>query len=398
MISTDGRKVSSFALDSSTLSHKLQPKIPQAECGNRPTEGKEGRPLPQSGAEGASGLSAFHISPLVWKETSLPAWDSVTGYGDFISHWRDCRVPVYQQSPSVIVEPKAIVTETGTLAKVVTERLKVDSNSRQKPAKRGSIATFTKGSKRRLLRLLAKTEKKARPHFVTLTYPDCFPTDPKEVKRHLDNLGKRFRRKWASGAFVWRMEYKARLSGENVGQIAPHLHLLAWGVDYRELRDWLPESWYEIVDSGDEKHLAAGTSVEFLHSWRGVMHYASKYLAKEIEAGLSTTYAGRWWGVIGRGELPLSAVVVVKLTALQAIKATRVGRKMLKMKSKSLRYGLTWLVDGKNFADYIDFLTDSELSGAMAGESNTKNNTRQANIVALNQASRAEKSRLFASA
>ena len=58
---------------------------------------------------------------------------------------------------------------------------------------------------------------------------------------------------------------------------------MVWGIDYLNLLFWVPSAWYKSVRSGDIKHLRAGTRVERVRSWRGVMAYASKYMGK-IEA------------------------------------------------------------------------------------------------------------------
>lgn len=86
-----------------------------------------------------------------------------------------------------------------------------------------------------------------------------------------------------------------------MGEIAPHFHLLVWNVDYKNLREWIPQNWYEVVGSGDEKHLAAGTRVERVRSSRGVLFYTAKYICKSdsyVMAGW-----GRYWGVVNRDML-----------------------------------------------------------------------------------------------
>jgi len=290
----------------------------------------------------------------------------VEGLGVFLADYELLAVPLEREEvhrPEIVV-PKLIIAEDGSIAKVVKERAKVAVTGASQGAQRGVVQTFSKASRRRLLRLLAKTDKADRPLFVTLTYPDDFPDNPREIKRHLDAFGKRFRRKFPAGAFIWKLEYKARKSGQNTGKIAPHFHLLAWGGTYKDMLGWVSGSWAGVVKSEDEKHLKAGTNVEKLRSWRGVMAYASKYIAKvnveELPEGV-----GRFWGVVGRDNLPLSGVLVVTLTALQAIKATRLGRKYLSISGKNLQYGLTFLIDGKAMVKYAEWL----LGGFEGGES-----------------------------
>jgi len=85
----------------------------------------------------------------------------------------------------------------------------------------------------------------------TVTYPDDFPWDGREIKRHFDNLGKRLARKGIK--YISVMEFQERGAG--------HFHIFTTKpVD----RQWIAKAWYEIVDSGDEKHLKAGTSVQYI--------------------------------------------------------------------------------------------------------------------------------------
>jgi hypothetical protein len=82
-----------------------------------------------------------------------------------------------------------------------------------------------------------------------------------------------------------------------------------------QLRTWVSESWYQIVGSGDERHLRAGTQVVRVKSWRGARGYAAKYLGKletlqtsaGREAGQPSGNIGRLWGVWYRALLPITA-------------------------------------------------------------------------------------------
>jgi hypothetical protein len=100
--------------------------------------------------------------------------------------------------------------------------------------KRGVIKRFSEGSRRRLLRALSRTQRDKLPVFVTLTYPDGFPGDPRRWKDDLKAWVKRVIRQFPDCAGFWKLELKVRQSGVNQGAVAPHFHLLLWG---------LPESW-----------------------------------------------------------------------------------------------------------------------------------------------------------
>jgi hypothetical protein len=130
--------------------------------------------------------------------------------------------------------------------------------------------------------------------FICLTYPSEWPRDGRKVKRDLDTFGKRARR--VGACFAWALEYQTRG--------APHFHLLARfpeGWDVRRVREWVAVNWFEVVGSGDEKHLAAGTRVELVNVPECAGWYISHYLGKEYQKTPppDVTLPGRMWGMIG---------------------------------------------------------------------------------------------------
>jgi len=130
--------------------------------------------------------------------------------------------------------------------------------------------------------------------FICLTYPADWPKDGRTVKRHLDTFGKRCRR--ISAFFAWALEYQSRG--------APHFHLLARfpdGWDVGKVRGWVALNWFEVVGSGDEKHLHAGTSAECVNNAECAGWYISHYLGKEYQKTVpeGVTLPGRMWGMVG---------------------------------------------------------------------------------------------------
>lgn len=177
---------------------------------------------------------------------------------------------------------------------------------------RGHISGFSKASRRRLQRLLASVDQDRQrvPLFVTLTYPAEFPTDPAVCAAHLRAFRARMHRKYGKFAAVWRKEYQCRG--------APHYHLLLF-LDRppEELRADVSRFWYQVVGSGDERHLRAGTQVVEVKSWRGARGYAAKYMGKLETLQPGTEFplfqgagsTGRLWGVWYRALLPITAEV-----------------------------------------------------------------------------------------
>lgn len=255
-------------------------------------------------------------------------------------------------------EPEAAYLEVAVGGGVVTvkpERPPGAGGFSGEPGGAGRVvAGFSRQSKNRLTRLIATTDKAKRPVFATLTYPDEFSRDEGVWKRHLDSFGKRFRRLFPGGSFIWRIEFKDRKSGVAAGEIAPHFHLLVWGTGLYEFRQFAGVAWGGVVQSGDERHLRAGTSSERVRTWNGVMSYVSKYVAKEED--YPPGWTGRAWGVVGRENLPLVPVVRFLLDPEHAVRMVRLGRKLLRLTGKTLIYGLTFLVDPERILDYWEIL------------------------------------------
>jgi hypothetical protein len=215
---------------------------------------------------------------------------------------------------------------------------------------RGVVFEFSKKSRWRLMQTLGKIQKSLIPLFITLTYPDNFP-DKKEVwRKHINTLGKRFtRRGWSA---IVRKEFKRRLSGENAGKLAPHFHLLVWGASLAEMRSFLPVAWYEIVNSGDEKHLEAGIGVEEIKTWNGVLYYVSKYMAKVTEDDLKAEFpegVGRFWSYINFDLIPWAEIEEVCQGDHAIIELFRLMRRYARMKGRGSNRSMTILCNNPDF-------------------------------------------------
>ncbi len=162
--------------------------------------------------------------------------------------------------------------------------------------KRKEIEGFSPASRLRLLKWLQSINRdkvKFQPLLATLTYGRVFPTDRETIKRHIDNFGKAFMRRYPQGCFIWKLEAQERG--------APHFHLLILNQGYVSHK-WVAATWNRII-AGDEHHLKAGTEVRRVRSWGGVISYASKYIGKA--GGVQLTGVGRHWGIVGRENLPV---------------------------------------------------------------------------------------------
>jgi hypothetical protein len=162
------------------------------------------------------------------------------------------------------------------------------------PLARGDITVLSRDSLRRLAFVAANTDATFRT-MATLTYPRDFEADGAIVKYHLKKLLQRLKRRGMQD-YLWFLEFQRRG--------APHFHILldlGLPADYpgrREMLSWLSAAWYEIVGSGDVRHLVAGTRWETLREADGGKRYALVYSKKPTQKRVPVAYrnVGRFWG------------------------------------------------------------------------------------------------------
>ena len=196
---------------------------------------------------------------------------------------------------------------------------------------RRPITGFSASSRRRMLRTLGTLDLAAVdgiPVFVTLTYPGDWraicPTG-REAKRQLDLFRRRWLRRWGVFPAVWKMEFQPRRRCPEEQRLAPHFHILATlptldpasGMPTPTMlstaREWVSQTWWEVVGSGDARHLRAGTQVlEADGSKPGrIIGYFAGYTAgksKEEQhlAPPDWPGLGRFWGVWGIPRIEVS--------------------------------------------------------------------------------------------
>ena len=208
---------------------------------------------------------------------------------------------------------KQIEIEAGALAR---ERARLHG-------KRGAITEFSRRSRGRLLRLVARLKPEASGLFLTMTYRQNM-RDHVLAKKHLDKLLRWLKYNYPEGAFVWRMEYQRR------GAI--HFHLLCFNVSFIEAGK-VTTYWQKLT--GDDSY----PDVQNIQNRRKATYYVSKYIAKVVEDEMSapawllaqaarsfpllvalgalaasgfiyvpylekSSFVGRFWGVVNRKNLP----------------------------------------------------------------------------------------------
>jgi len=146
------------------------------------------------------------------------------------------------------------------------------------------------------------------PLFYTTTYPNEWSDDPRQWKRDLKALFKRIDYKFENTSGTWRLEPQKRG--------APHFSGFLWGCDWLRTKagkKWFSEQWYEVVNSGDEKHLRAGTRIDHIENYfdEGLFQaifYLAKYQTKAEKGSIKQEFdypVGRYWGAFNRKNIAI---------------------------------------------------------------------------------------------
>lgn len=107
-----------------------------------------------------------------------------------------------------------------------------------------------------------------QPWMVTLTYADALGWKPEQVRDCLRLLRAWCHRRGFKLRYLWVMETKARKSGDQVGVIAPHYHLVVWLPHGEDCPAFDSMGWWSHGLTNKVKAVAAV---------RYVMKYASKF-------------------------------------------------------------------------------------------------------------------------
>jgi hypothetical protein len=180
--------------------------------------------------------------------------------------------------------------------------------------KRGKVVSFSDRSRSRLL-FTAFNASCDWLAFAVLTYPAEFPTDGHKVKRDIDALCKWLRRDYGA-KILWGIEFQTRG--------APHINLLS---DSFIPKGELGMRWFQIVGSGDFKHLLAGTRIEECRSSSHAAGYiAAAYSAKKSEQKTvppGFENVGRFWGASRGLVRPVKEEIFLVDDALPKVRALR---------------------------------------------------------------------------
>lgn len=167
--------------------------------------------------------------------------------------------------------------------------IRIDEEGKKRPRKGGGLRkTISKFSKKsaKNLKFHMNNSKVKFSNMITLTYPSEYSNNGTEIKYHLNRFTKFLKSKDCQ--YTWVIEFQKRG--------APHFHLIT---DTHIDKNEVSKVWYEIVNSGDEKHLQAGTRCEKLRLGRvGAKSYVRKYINKAEQKEVPEDYknVGRFWG------------------------------------------------------------------------------------------------------
>lgn len=199
--------------------------------------------------------------------------------------------------------------------------------SRHVNVRRGKVQGWSRKSRRRLLLRVCEIEWSTIPreqlYHVGLTYPqEVFP-DGRKLKRDFQAFRRRLDRLFRSYGLGWKLEFQRRGYPEfncvlRILDVPEEWQERFPGLSLRSqaflflLRHWVARSWYEVVGSGLEKHLRAGTEVSRpkARESRNMGLYMAKYMhkggSKEYQHNLPDGYEpGRWWGFVHPEMFPV---------------------------------------------------------------------------------------------
>ena len=170
------------------------------------------------------------------------------------------------------------------------ENSSVEDKQEKKETKEGTRSEITELTRKssEKMKFILRNSLCEFPCFITLTYPSHFPRSGKVCKKHLNLFLTHLRKDYKGIKYFWFMEFQERG--------AAHFHMFLSCVVPG--KTYISPLWYRIVNSGDPKHLNAGTNVTVLKNTSDVVKYATSYAKKATQKMTPEDFicVGRFWG------------------------------------------------------------------------------------------------------
>jgi hypothetical protein len=204
-------------------------------------------------------------------------------------------------------DPGSFVLRIAKGGKIVEIKKRLGKKPANLGRRKGDIITgYTRESRNRQLKMLLSIDyqKMGAPLFYTLTYPGEYSEDGRKWKNDLRAWEMRMKRRFPEFCGTWDLEPQKRG--------APHFAGFLWGCEWLETyegKKWFSRQWYEVVGSGDERHLKAGTRIDKEQMIETRIFYMAKYLTKAEKGGVKQEFeypVGRYWGVFGRKRIAIT--------------------------------------------------------------------------------------------
>jgi len=204
---------------------------------------------------------------------------------------------------------------------------------------RGDIVGFSRASRKRMIEFMAKVRDDGDLYFVTMTYDDySWITHCGGHQDQWEAFRRRIERAYQVCKALWRVELKEHKSGDLIGQLVPHFHMLVWTGGYntdenkekvaKSLRDWGVKAWGEILETENPQFANYGFHVSSVRNRKHAYSYVSKYIGKQDDDDIP---CGRRWGRIGKFDCLSSETIC--LTDDEATYFKRLVKRWLRNKN-----------------------------------------------------------------
>lgn len=229
------------------------------------------------------------------------------------------------------------VQEPGTLrasGRVIEQRIGFGVWPPPLGGRRGEVVPWSRSSRRRLrLTLNRVIWERHSPAWVvvTLTLPGSdvpVSMDGIQVKRWLRSWLKRWHRRFGSSSYAWKLEFQARGAAHFAVVLPVGSGLHGSASELALLQRWVARSWWEVVGSGSETHLRAGTQTSLIRKLSALSSYmVGEFVkgrkSKEYQHAVPGQYrnVGRWWYVSARLCEPWSEWAQDEVTAYRTRRA-----------------------------------------------------------------------------